>query len=94
MVTVFPSAQGQCRARFPKLGVPLGLDEVDLAQVGPARVRCDPGAVPHGGPGMGALYADSGEQHDLLDDRLAESVVAISATATPAGCWLISTILL
>ena len=59
----------------PQLVEELGVDQVDLAQVGRVGVLADAGAVLHGGALVGvALDAAPGEQPDAQPRRLAEPV--------------------
>jgi len=58
-------------ARGPQLVVQLGVDQVDLPEVRPARVACHPRAMLHGRARMRvALDAEPGDETDALLGRL------------------------
>jgi hypothetical protein len=71
---------GDLEAGGAQLGVELGVDQVDLAQVRLRRVACDPRAVLDGDAGMGvAVNAETGDEADHRLVALAHCVAAAAA---------------
>ena len=63
-----------------------GVDKVDLAQVGLARVDCDAGPVPDGGAGMGVSgNAETREQRDARRRRLGKFVLRCPGDSVDDG---------